>query len=365
MNLSKSIDFLLENAGDVIKYRLHKEILKDISKTEEENLLEKVMQTPYYKFVESYVKPNGYIGVGMHTGNNKESQLKEGEAAARLLSSYAIPKDNAIIKNYIAVLRNDEILKEEFSYSSSAVRFYNNRFLGLNSGFSLMTLLYTMQAMLGYGDDIEVRQYQEISFQAFANVLKLNSISDIQKTNQRAVKYSYPYIEENTYCPSVYNLAGLAYTNNWRTPENIQIMAKALNHRNAIMPKNNSMQVKIKNNYYSVGLLFGPFREFNESTIDFILYRRVLTEIAMLGVGEKVEIIRKSVTNLEEVLSKDGILRWKLSTYQKQQLKNCNIPSAYSDIWLEDNHKKENALECDLTFWAVQFYSLINPTKRT
>lgn len=31
MDLSKSVDFLLENAGDVIKYRLHKEILKDLS----------------------------------------------------------------------------------------------------------------------------------------------------------------------------------------------------------------------------------------------------------------------------------------------------------------------------------------------
>ena len=56
MDLSKSIDFLLENGGDVMKYRLHKEIIKDISKNEEENLLEKVMQTPKYRLLESYVK---------------------------------------------------------------------------------------------------------------------------------------------------------------------------------------------------------------------------------------------------------------------------------------------------------------------
>ena len=56
MDLSKSIDFLLENGGDVMKYRLHKEIIKDISKNEEENLLEKVIQTPKYRLLESYVK---------------------------------------------------------------------------------------------------------------------------------------------------------------------------------------------------------------------------------------------------------------------------------------------------------------------
>lgn len=359
MNLSKSIDFLLENAGDVIKYRLHTEILKDINKTEEENLLEKVMQTSYYKIVESYVKPNGYIGIGMHTGNNKIMQLREGESAARLLVNYAIPKDRTIIKNYIAAVRNEEIMKEEFSFSASAARFYNDRFMGLNSGFSLMTILYTMQAMLGYGDDAAVRKYQKTAFRAFADLLKINSISDITQENHRTTKYSYPYIEENTFCPSIYHLAGLAYTNSWRTPENIQIMTEALNHRNAIMPEENNMQVKVGKNYYSVGLLFRPFREFAVNMIDFILYRRVLTEIAMLGVGQNVDIIRKSVSNLEEALSKDGILRWNLSTYQKQKMKICNIPSAYYDVWLENDYKKANSVACDLTFWAVQFCHLL------
>ena len=55
MPLSKSIDFLNENAGDVIKYRLHTEILQDVNKTEQDSLFEKVLQTPNYKLVESYV----------------------------------------------------------------------------------------------------------------------------------------------------------------------------------------------------------------------------------------------------------------------------------------------------------------------
>ena len=87
MDLSKSVDFLLENAGDVIKYRLHKEILKDLSKTEEENLFEKVMQTTNFKLVKSYVKPNGYIGIGMHTGNNKELQQQQDCCQAMLFQS--------------------------------------------------------------------------------------------------------------------------------------------------------------------------------------------------------------------------------------------------------------------------------------
>ena len=51
MNLTKSIDFLLENAGPVIQYRLRKEILHDLDKTEEENLLEQIYQTPHFKLL--------------------------------------------------------------------------------------------------------------------------------------------------------------------------------------------------------------------------------------------------------------------------------------------------------------------------
>ena len=61
MNLSKSIDFLLENSGAVIQYRLRKEILCDLNSVEEENLLEKIYQLPHFKLLQSYIKPSGYI----------------------------------------------------------------------------------------------------------------------------------------------------------------------------------------------------------------------------------------------------------------------------------------------------------------
>jgi hypothetical protein len=66
----KSIDFLLENANVVIQYRLRKEILCDLTKTDEENLLEQICQTPHFKLVQRYVKPDGYIGSGCHSWAN-------------------------------------------------------------------------------------------------------------------------------------------------------------------------------------------------------------------------------------------------------------------------------------------------------
>jgi hypothetical protein len=160
MNLSKSINFLLENAGLVIQYRLQKEIPQSITATGEERLLNEIYQTPQFKLLQSYVKPDGYIGSGMHSWDNwrgvklHETPLSDAETAARLLSYYAIPKTHPIVANFVAVMRDEEILRKEFSYISPEIPRFKNRFNGLNNGNCLMALIYTMQAMLGYGDDI-------------------------------------------------------------------------------------------------------------------------------------------------------------------------------------------------------------------
>ena len=43
----------------------------------------------------------------------KDTTLQDGEAAARLLSNYGIPKNEPIIRNFIKALRDDKILEEK------------------------------------------------------------------------------------------------------------------------------------------------------------------------------------------------------------------------------------------------------------
>ena len=368
MNLSKSIDFLLVNAGPVIQYRLRKEILNDLSKTEEEKLLEKIYQTPYFKLVKSYVKPNGYIGSGMHSWDNwrgiklHETPLQDGETAARLLSYYAIPKGNPIVAGFVAAMRDEDTLRREFSYIPPEQERFNNRFTGISSGFSLMMLICTMQSMLGYGDDKEVQYFQDIILKGFARVLEISSLDEITKTRISKSKYNYPYIEAEEYFPCSYSLTGLAYTQTWRTPETIRMITDSLNHINRIMKSDSNMHVKIGNNYYAPFFAFiHPLRAFKPDIIDTILYRRILTEIAMLGVGENVGIIRESAANVQEAIDADGILCMRFDTPHNKRYspKKIEYPTAYVDVRLEPDYKRKYALECDLTFWAVQFLTLV------
>ncbi len=371
MNLSKSIDFLLENSGPVIQYRLRKEILNDISTVEEENLLEQIYQTPHFKLLQTYIKPNGYIGSGMHSWDNwrgvklHETPLQDGETAARLLSYYKISKSHPIVSNYIAAMRNENILRQEFSYISPEITRFEQRFHGLNNGNSLMALLYTMQAMLGYGDDYEdVLEFQQISLKGFRRILEISTLDEITQYQENAKRnYNYPYIEAEEYFPDSYTLAMLAYTYNWRTNENMKMLADSINHINAIMKPENNMHIRINGKFVAPCFaLIRPIRPFQLTIIDSILYRRPLTEIAMLGVSKQVGILKESVATLEEALSSDGILRLNFEQPHNRRYspKKIEYPTAYVDTRLEPDYQSKNAFLCDLTFWAVQFLHLCN-----
>lgn len=366
----KAIDFLLENANVIIQYRLRKEILHDLTKTDEENLLEKIYETQQYKLLQSYVKPDGYIGSGCHSWSNwrgitlHHTPLEDGETAARLLSYYGIPNNHPIIANFVAAMRNERVLSSEFSYIPPEILRYKNRFVGINSGNSLMALIYTMQAMLGFGDDTnEVRNFQEISLKGFERILEISSLGEITKYNTNSKKqYNYPYIESEEYYPDSYTLAMLAYTQVWRTPENVKMLADSLNRINEIMKPDNEMSIKIKSKF--IGPCFAlikPLHPFRADMVEHILYRRYLTEIAMLGVGESVGIIHESVKNIKEAIDVEGILQtyFYLPKYKRYLANNIEYPTAYVDVKLEPDYKRKYAQECDLTFWAVQFLKFV------
>ena len=367
MNHSKSIDFLLENAGPVIQYRLRKEILNDLSKKNEENLLEQIYQTPYFKLVESYAKPNGFIGVGIHGHSNwrgvklHETPFQDGESAAKLLAYYAIPKNHPLVTGFVSAMRDEAILKDEFSYNNSAKRSYKTRHNGLRQGGGLNTILYTLQAMLGYGDDGYANHFQEISLDAFASMLQISSIEEITEEKlKKKGNYSYHYITEDKYMPCCYHLAMLAYTQSWRTTKNIKLLANAINHiNNDLINETEGVLIKGGSDYLgALGALIRPILPFTVDTVDVVMHRRLLTELAMCGVGNGVDILRQSSDNVKEALQGDSVLRLNYkSAAQKKAMTGNKYKSVggYGEVFLEPDYKKKTALDCDMTFWAVQF----------
>lgn len=367
---NKSIDFLLNNAGPVIQYRLRKEIIGNISAQEEKRFLNEIYELPYFKLVQKYVKPNGYIGSGMHSWDNwrgtvlHETPLQDGETAARLLCYYAIPKEHPIVADFVKAMRDEEIIKHEFSYIPPEVERYDNRFIGIHNGNCLGALLYTMQAILGYGDEYDdLIEFQQIALKGFERILQISSLDEILKMRKGTEKkYKLPYIESDEYFPNGYTLETLAYTKAWRTKKNIQMLADVFNHINKIMKPDNQTHVKVKSRYYApCYALVTPIRAFDPDYINTINYRRILTEIAMLGVGDKVSVIKESLEAISTATNDEGILKMNLTQPHNKHYspKNIEYPTPYVDVRLEENYKFGHGLDCDLTFWAVQFRNLV------
>ncbi|MCL2189850.1 MAG: hypothetical protein FWC16_12360 [Defluviitaleaceae bacterium] len=372
MNLSKSIDFLLENAGAVIQYRLRKEILGGITPAEEEKWLAQIYALPNFKLVESYAKPNGFIGEGIHGFTNwrgvkfHQTPLQDGESAAKLLVYYGIPKAHPLITGLVSAYRNDDVLQEEYrNRPPTEYKGFLHRNLGLRQGGGLNTLLYTLQAMLGYGDDAPLRHFQEISLDAFAAMLQITNIEEItEDTRKKKGNFFYHFITEEKYMPCCYHLATLAYTQSWRTPENIKILARAINHiNNDLVNETEGILIKGGSGYLgTLGALVRPILPFSVDTIGHVMHRRLLTEMAMTGAGTQIEILRISAENLREALEKDGILRLNYASEAQKKAQSgskYNAVGGYGEVFLEPDYRKKTALDCDLTFWAVQFLTML------
>jgi len=221
--------------------------------------------------------------------------------------------------------------------------------------------------MLGYGDDGTVSHFQEISLDAFAAMLQISNIEEItENTLKKKGNFYYHYVTEDKYMPCCYHLATLAYTHNWRTPANIKLLSNAINHINNDLI-NETEGVLVKGGTGYVGAFGSMIRPHPPFTVDYVnavvMHRRLLSEMAMTGAGTQIDILRQTADNIKEALHSDGILRLRYeSESQKKALTGGKYKAVggYGDVFLEPNYKKKTALDCDLTFWAVQFLSLMN-----
>ena len=253
-------------------------------------------------------------------------------------------------------------MEKEFSYCNPEIARFQNRFLGLNNGGGLMVLIYTCQALLGYGDDVEVHPFVETSYKAFESVLHIKALEDITIYKPELKrKNNAPYIEGDVYFPCQYHLETLAHTTSWRNEGAINTMVKAINYHDQIMKDDNVMQVKIGSRYYGpLWAYVAPFQAFAENQIGTVAQRKTLTNLAKVG-GSKIDVVRKSAEIVKHALEKDGILKIDFeSAYQKRRYKaGLKYPGPYSEVALEQEYKTDTAIWCDLTFWAVQFLHLL------
>lgn len=360
MDITRSIEYLLAHAGPVIRWRLHREILRDLAPEQEAALLQEVYATPAMQELLRHHRPGGFDGDGLHGGGAKGSSLlQDGESAARLLANAAIPPSEAVVRDLLSILRDEAALTDTFLHRPADAARLAVRHRALGCGGGIMTVVYALRAMLGdEGDDVQ--QFAQTSYAAFARMAEAQSLADMTHRDAANRRYNYPYVEEDELFPCQYHLETLAVTQSWRTPERVATVARAVDRINEIMKPDDGIHVRIGRQrlvpYWAYCRTIKPF---DMTDAPHTALRKTLTCLAM-ATGDRTQVVQQSVASVMAGLQEDGVLRIAFSSaYRRKQFRDgLGLPTAYSEVGLEPSHRSDTALWCEMTFWAVQLLHL-------
>ena len=80
----KMVNFLLLHANPSIKLRVRKEVLNDISESEEKEWKLQISNERTIRFIAEKQQPNGWIGLGFHGGNKNAGQFDNQEVGVKM-----------------------------------------------------------------------------------------------------------------------------------------------------------------------------------------------------------------------------------------------------------------------------------------
>jgi len=96
MNINKVCDFLLQNAGPSITYRIKKDIIGDISLDEEQALQRKILQEKDMKYIFENKQSDGWLGTCFHSRIRGAKNFDVCETALRFIAEKGVKLDHPI-----------------------------------------------------------------------------------------------------------------------------------------------------------------------------------------------------------------------------------------------------------------------------
>lgn len=341
--MEDAIRYLLENAGSSIKYRLKSEILNCITEAEKTKIQKHILEEKSIKEIISVQKADGWIGNGFHGSNAKAPGMLNQEAGLRYLIEKGIDKENPIIEMAIGAFSNRDItdlcyrtkgkLVDEHVYPCIGHRLY----------------IAAIIAHAGYEEKVNIASSIRLAFDSFMEVLKFNSVEDILTVYRGKLCF-----KEGIKWPCIYHLRTLAFTNSWRTRENIKKLGASIARLIEVLPfTEENVYTKHKTQLVAPSEAFinkAFIKSFNSADITHQWFERMeLT--ARCGVFPYVSKLKEELKLLKEEAEKyDGILKLQVP---HKNLKGFLNWGPYGGIALEENWRVKERQWQDLTFRMV------------
>ena len=337
----KSIDFLLNNAGPSIRYRVKKEILGNISYEEETALQDEIMAEPISILITDCQKENGWLGNGFH-GPNKNAGLYENqECGIKYLAEKGVQKDNPVLQKameaFVTVPLSDPCYRtkgkiyDEFKYAAN--------------GQNLIRCACIARA--GYDDVIDIRPQIQLSLDSFRRVLEVDSVIDISR---KIKSCKYRLFTNYERWPCRYHFDILAHTDSWKSKENIQMLAKAFEK----LMRTDRPEIKGVGAISWVGHPLGTLGVFSEGyEIRYekndvsVVNLEAVEWLVRCGIHYYLPAVQSEVEAIKNSIDEDGICR---IAADEDELHGI---STYSGLQLEPDWKSTTKKLCDITFRAL------------
>jgi hypothetical protein len=327
---SEVIDFLIDNACTSISIRTKREISKKIISIDEETLIDEKV-----KLILNWQMADGYFGNRLHTPSSK-SKTWAHEGCVRYLLEKGFSLKYKPLKKSLDVLCEKNWEKE---------------FIGSKAGQILgcEIIRASLFSQAGMYDNDFVREYIKKALASFEFVANANGFNDI------ATQYKNKYIYINGKClPVIYDLRILAFTFEWRTKNNIEMLSKAYKNLYKWLP---FPPTYIKASSQLVAP-FGPISlqynsDYNE-TIGFPWFDFYELSARMGILTNKSPFYKHFEKLYEEAIKSKGDI------FKNIDKKGFLVWSSYSGLALEVDWTKKQRKINDILFRCCLIESLIN-----
>lgn len=208
--INDALECLINEGCPSIAYRVRKEIRQDnISEQEYLNYQDLIYWEPKVQKILSWQGADGYFGDRLHTAPSK-SKIWTHEGCVRYLLEMGLTKENEKVRNALHVML----------YTGWGKECENSRAAHV---FKYEMICASLLAQSGYQDNGIIAEWVDDALQGFRNIADAESCTDLvyKSSDQKLI-----FLEEK-YIPVIYHLRLLAFTDFWRTEENLKMLEKS------------------------------------------------------------------------------------------------------------------------------------------
>ena len=210
MNLNDILDTLISEGSPAVIYRTRKEILHEhLSEQEYISYQKQIFAEPKMQEVLSWQNTDGYFGTRLHTPPSG-SKIWPHEGCVRYLLEMGIDGNSERVKRAMEIMLQPGWGKEcENSATASLI------------GYEMIRASLFAQA--GYCEYDFVKKWVNNGLQCFRNIAEADDYKDLvyERTDHKLV------CKDGIFLPVIYHLRLFAFTDFWRTEENLEMLKNA------------------------------------------------------------------------------------------------------------------------------------------